>query len=290
MKYCLHDRERHYENMARKEEETTREEDEAAHYYHECPPRLTAIAAETIQQWTATAMDRLFSFTATIQHATDLLLALAGQIMGGLGDLAQLVSDQAFSCTYQALEAAAIVYAVVAHLANNENPNSTLARHNFIWADLTDPRYNDLYANNNNIDPCQLEKYHLGFPFGDMAVGQQFLDHAADNILPGCIIVPPVQTTFDESPTQWDRIIAAALLRCWTVKPPATATITREELHMAIRTYLEARERQKLGVFAEIYGGDRFSPCINGFSTGPRPTEAAFGLDHEDCHGAQSCG
>jgi hypothetical protein len=165
-------------------------------------------------------MDRLFSFARTIQHATNLLLALAGQMMGRLGGLAKLVGDQTVSSTYQALEAATIVYAAVSHRANNENFNCFLARHNFIWADLTDPRYNELYAINNNIDPCQLGKYHLGFPFGDMAVGQQFLDHAAADILPGCIIAPLVQTTFDESPTQWavvDQIIIAALLRCWTI-------------------------------------------------------------------------
>jgi hypothetical protein len=117
--------------------------------------------------------------------------------------------------TYQALDAATIiVYAAVSHRANNENPNRFLAGHNFIWADRTDPRYHNEYASNNNIgNPCQLENYHLGVPFGAMAVGQQFWDHAAADILPACIIVPPVQTTFDESPTQWavDRIIAAAL-------------------------------------------------------------------------------
>jgi hypothetical protein len=71
--------------MARlEEEETTREEEEAAHDYQECPSRLvTAIAAETIQQWTAAAMDRLFSFAATIQQSTNLLWALAGQIDNG---------------------------------------------------------------------------------------------------------------------------------------------------------------------------------------------------------------
>jgi hypothetical protein len=171
-----------------------------------------------------------------------------------------------------------MVYTAVSHRANSKNPNSVLARHNFIWADRTDPRYNNEYANNNNIgNPCQLEKYHLGFPFGpfgDMAVGQQFLDHAAVDILPACIIVPPVQTTFDESPTQWpvDRIIAAALLR-WTTIKSSTATIKRQELNRAIRSYLEAPGSQrttKLGVFAS-----------------PRPTEA-FGLDHEDCQWQES--
>jgi hypothetical protein len=153
MKYCLHYRERQYETMARKDEEatrtaTTRKEEEAAHNKLECPPRLTVIAA-TIQQWAATAMDRLFS--------------LAGQMMGHLGGLAQLVGNQAVFSTYQALEAATIVYAAVSHRASNENPNGSLARNNFIWADLTDQRDNE-YANNNNIEnPCHLEKYHLGF-------------------------------------------------------------------------------------------------------------------------------
>jgi hypothetical protein len=180
----------------------------------------------------------------------------------------------------------------VSHLANNENPNSFLARHNFIWADLTDPRYNELYANNNNIDPCQLEKYHIGFPFGDMAVGQQFLDHAADNILPGCIIAPPVQTTFDESPTQWavvDRIIAAALLRC-TIKPPATATITREELNRAIRTYLEAREQQSLVFLLRYTVVVASLVAAMALLLVPALRKMRFGLDHEDCHGAQSFG
>jgi hypothetical protein len=164
-------------------------------------------------------------------------------MMGRLGGLVQQVSDQAVSATYQALEAATIVYAAVSHRASNENPNGFLVRNNFIWADLTDPRYNEYNANNNTINnPCHLEKYHLGFPFGAMAVGQQFLDHAAD-IFPTCI-VPPVQTTCDESPTQWamDRIITAL---SWTIKP-ATAAITREELNWTIRSYLEARERQSL--------------------------------------------
>jgi hypothetical protein len=71
----------------------------------------------------------LFSFTATIRNATNRLFGNGRPDDGP-------VSDQAVSSTYQAREAATILYAALSNRANNETPNSFLARNNFIWADL----------------------------------------------------------------------------------------------------------------------------------------------------------
>jgi hypothetical protein len=69
-------------------------------------------------------------------------LALAGQMMGRLGGLAQLVSDQAVSSTYQAREAAIISYAAVSNRANKQrdSPNrQLLARINLLRLGRSDP-------------------------------------------------------------------------------------------------------------------------------------------------------